>query len=131
MKTKIRQAVVCKKITLVDSHNAVYSQHIITGTSNKMIFGHHPTVWFTDKPLSGVISTSRIKYGMVSPQQAENPENRGYSCLQPGMKFERLNWMQEELLLQVLKQLKLNHKGKLPPLNSYKWELLHWVITAT
>jgi len=94
MKPKVRRAVVDKKITVVDGHNAVYSRHIITGMSGKMTFGHHPTVRFPDKSLSGVISTSRIKYGMVSPQQVENPENRGYSCLQPGMKFERLNRVQ-------------------------------------
>ena len=94
MKTKVRDAVVDKMITLVDGHHAVYCRHIIAGMSGKMTCGHHPTVRFPDKPSSGVITTSGIKYGMVSPQQVENPENGGYSCLQPGMKFERLNRVQ-------------------------------------
>ena len=94
MKTKIRKAVVDKMITLVDGHNAVYSRHIITGMSGNMSFGHHPILRFPDRPCSGAISTSAIKYGMTAPLAVENPENLGYSCLQPGTKFERLDRVQ-------------------------------------
>jgi len=90
MKTTVRRGRVDKRITLIDGHNAVYSQHILSGMSGLMNFGHHATLKFPDQPGSGVLTHSPIQFGMVSPT-AENPESFGYSLLKPGAKFSRLN----------------------------------------
>ncbi len=94
MKTKVRKSTVDKKITLINGHNAVYSTHIISGMSGEMTFGHHPVLRFPDSPGSGLISTSPFTYGMVSVLPVEKPEEKGYSCLKNGTKFQSLEKVQ-------------------------------------
>ena len=88
--TKVRPGLVDKRIWLVDGQNTVYSQHVVSGMSGPMDLGHHAMLKFPDAPGSGLVSTSRFLYGQVFPQPAELPENRGYSCLQPGAEFTSL-----------------------------------------
>lgn len=90
MKTAVRPGRVDKRITLLDGHNAVYCQHIASGMSGPMNFGHHATLKFPDHPGSGVLTHSPIQFGMVSPNASENPESFGYSILKPGAKFSQL-----------------------------------------
>lgn len=90
MRTSVRRGRVDKRITLRDGHNAVYCQHVVSGMSGPMNFGHHATLKFPDQPGSGVLTHSPIQFGMVSPQAAENPETFGYSILKPGAKFSQL-----------------------------------------
>jgi hypothetical protein len=90
MKTKVRKGRVDKRITLIDGHNATYSQHIISGMAGLMSFGHHATLLFPDEPGSGVISTSPFKLGQVYVEPTENPEEKGYSILKPGAEFKSL-----------------------------------------
>jgi hypothetical protein len=91
LKTKVRPGRVEKRITLVDGHNAVYCRHVISGMSGPMSFGHHATLKFPDEPGSGRLSTSPIRFGLVTPKPTEQPEARGYSILQPGAKFSSLD----------------------------------------
>jgi hypothetical protein len=55
-----------------------------------MSFAHHAMIKFPDEPKSGLVSTSRQIYGQVFPEPVELPENRGYSILKPGAKFDDL-----------------------------------------
>jgi hypothetical protein len=88
--TTVRRGRVDKRITLVDGHNAVYCQHVISGMSGPMDFGHHAMLKFPDQPGSGILTHSPVKFGMVSVRPLENPETFGYSMLKPGAKFASL-----------------------------------------
>lgn len=90
LKTKVRSVRVDKHICLHAGHNAVYQRHIISGMAGPMNFGHHAMLKFPDSPGSGRLSTSRFVRGYVAPLPLENPEDRGYSCLQPGTAFRSL-----------------------------------------
>lgn len=90
MKTKVRRGRVDKYVSVADGQNAVYQKHTISGMSGPMTFGHHPIIKFPDKRHSGVISTSPFKFGQVFVEPLESPENRGYSALAPGAKFDSL-----------------------------------------
>ncbi len=90
MQTSVRAGHVDKRITVLDGHNAVYCQHVVSGMSGPMNFGHHATLKFPDHPGSGVLTHSSIQFGMVSPTASENPETFGYSILKPGAKFSEL-----------------------------------------
>lgn len=91
MRTSVRRGRVDKRITVVDGHNAVYCQHVVSGMTGPMNFGHHATLKFPDCPGSGALTHSPIQFGMVNPTAPENPETFGYSILKPGAKFNRLN----------------------------------------
>src|SRR5439155_1832021 len=91
LRTRIRPGIVEKLIALPDDHDAVYQRHIVRRMSGPMCFGHHAMLRFPDEPGSGVISTSRFTYAQVFPRPVENPEKRGYSMLQPGAEFSRLD----------------------------------------
>jgi hypothetical protein len=91
LKARIRPGRVDKFITVRDGHNAVYCRHVISGMNGPMCFGHHATLKFPDHPGSGVLTHSPSRFGMVTPEPAETPETRGYSILQPGAMFRRLN----------------------------------------
>jgi hypothetical protein len=91
LNTTVRRGRVDKRITLVDGHNAVYCQHIVSGMSGPMDFGHHAMLKFPAQPGSGILTHSPIKFGMVSVQPLENPETFGYSMLKPGAKFNSLS----------------------------------------
>jgi len=90
MKASIRRGRVDKRITLLDGHNAIYCQHIVSGMNGPMNFGHHATLKFPDQPGSGVLTHSPIQFGMIPPDAPENPETFGYSILKPGAKFSQL-----------------------------------------
>jgi len=91
LNTTVRRGRVDKRITLVDGHNAVYCQHVVSGMSGPMDFGHHAMLKFPAQPGSGILTHSPIKFGMVSVQPLENPETFGYSMLKPGAKFNSLS----------------------------------------
>ena len=91
LKTTIRRGRVDKHITLVDGHNAVYCQHVISGMSGPMDLGHHAILKFPERPGSGILTHSPAKFGMVSVQPLEYPETFGYSMLKPGAKFSSLS----------------------------------------
>jgi len=90
LETKVRAGHVDKRICLIEGHNALYCQHVISGMSGLMNPGHHATLQFPDEPNSGLISTSPFVYGQVYPQPVEQPENKGYCCLKPGFEFDSL-----------------------------------------
>jgi len=88
--TKIRPGRLDKEISLWDGENTLYCRHVVSGMSGPMSLGHHAMLRFPDRPGSGRVSTSRLVYAQVLPRPFELPENRGYSCLQPGAVFESL-----------------------------------------
>lgn len=90
MNTTVRRGRVDKRITLVNGHNAVYCQHVVSGMSGPIDFGHHAMLKFPDQPGSGILTHSPVKFGMVSVRPLENPETFGYSMLKPGAKFASL-----------------------------------------
>lgn len=90
MDTAVRKGRVDKRISLVDGHHAVYSQHVISRMSGPMSFGHHATLKFPDEPGSGIVSFSPFRFGQVFVEPTERPENRGYSMLEPGYEFTNL-----------------------------------------
>ena len=90
LRTRVRTGRVDKRITLVDGHNALYCQHVISEMSGAMNLGHHAMLRFPDEPGSGVISTSRFKYGQVFPEPVECPAEGGYSILKPGAEIKTL-----------------------------------------
>ncbi len=91
LKTKTRRGRVDKKILLREPHNAIYSQHIVSGMNGLMCLGHHAMLKFPDQPGSGLVGTSPFVYGQVLPATFEHPEHGGYSCLEPGAEFESLH----------------------------------------
>ncbi len=90
MDSRMRKGRVDKRITLIDGHNAVYSQHVISGMTGPMSVGHHATLKFPDEPGSGIVSFSPFRFGQVFVEPTERPEARGYSMLQPGYEFTDL-----------------------------------------
>jgi len=91
LRPKVRTGRVDKYISLVDGHSAVYSRHVISEMSGPMNLGHHAILKFPDKTGSGRISTSPFRLGQVFTEPVERPENRGYSALVPGAKFDLLD----------------------------------------
>ncbi len=90
LQTKIRQGHVDKRIMLVDGHDAVYSQHVVSEMRGKMSFGHHATLKFPDEEGSGLLSTSPFEFGMTMPVITEDPAQGGYCALAPGYRFRSL-----------------------------------------
>ncbi len=91
LRTRIRRGRVDKYIVLADGHNAVYCRHVISEMSGPMNLGHHANLRFPDAPGSGLLSFSPWRFGQVWLEPTENPEQRGYSILKPGARFERLD----------------------------------------
>lgn len=83
MRTRIRAGHVTKTIRLVPGHCVVYQEHILTGLSGPMTFGHHPCLRFPDRPGAGRLSFSKFALGQVVPLPVEQPSERGYSILKP------------------------------------------------
>ncbi|HOQ85548.1 MAG TPA: hypothetical protein PLQ89_07490, partial [Phycisphaerae bacterium] len=88
MKTSVRKGRVDKRISVIDGHNAVYSQHVISQMSGPMNLGHHATLKFPDEPGSGYVTFSPYRFGQVFIEPTERPEERGYSILKPGYEFK-------------------------------------------
>ena len=91
LSTRIRTGHVDKFITLIDGQTVVYQKHIINGMRGRMSYGHHAMLRFPEQEGSGIISTSRFSYSQVFTEPLERPENKGYSILEPGACFDRLD----------------------------------------
>ena len=90
LKPKARKGRVDKRICLVDGHDAVYCQHVVSGGKGPMSYGHHAMLKYPDTPAGGYITTSRFLYGQTAPEPVEQPEGRGYSILKPNASFTSL-----------------------------------------
>jgi hypothetical protein len=91
LKTKTRPGRIDKFLRLRSGETALYCRHIISGMAGRMNLGHHAMLKCPDRPRSGTISTSTIKFAQVYPGLFEKPERKGYSILKPGAKFSRLD----------------------------------------
>ncbi len=88
--SRVPRGRVTKEITVRDGQHAVYSRHVLSGMSGPVTFSHHPMVQFPAEPGSGLIATSPIHFGQVSPSRAADPTKGGYSSLAPGAFFKSL-----------------------------------------
>src|SRR5690606_8974054 len=91
LQTKIRKGRIDKLLHLRPGETAVYCRHVLTGLQGEMNFGHHAMLKFPERPLSGRISTSAIRFAQVLPAAFEDPAHGGYSSLKPGAVFSRLD----------------------------------------
>ena len=91
LSTRIRPGKVDKLITLINGQTMVFQKHIINGMRGRISYGHHAMLRFPKQEGSGIVSTSRITHGQVFSEPLERPENRGYSILEPGACFDRLD----------------------------------------
>jgi hypothetical protein len=89
LRTRVRKGQIDKFLTLIDSHTALYSAHIISGMHGPMSVGHHALLKFPPAA-AGRISTSRFEHGQVLPSAFESPEGGGYQSLRPGAVFRSL-----------------------------------------
>jgi hypothetical protein len=90
LKTKVRPGRVDKKITLIPDQTVIYQEHIITGMTGSMNFGHHAMLKFPDRVGAGRLSTSARAHCQVFLDPVERPEQKGYSLLKPGAVFNDL-----------------------------------------
>jgi hypothetical protein len=91
LETKIRPGRVEKLIRLRKGETAVYCRHVLSGMAGKMSLGHHAMLQFPEMEGSGLIGTSPLRFGQVFPGAFEEPAQKGYSFLQPGAFFSRLD----------------------------------------
>lgn len=91
LSTRIRLGKVDKFITLIDGQTVVYQTHVVRAMRGRMNYGHHAMLRFPDEEGIGIISTSRFVYGQVFTKPLELPENKGYSILKPGARFDHLD----------------------------------------
>ncbi len=90
LRSRVRSGVVEKRITLVPGHTVVYQEHVISGMSGPMNFGHHAMLKFPDRPGAGRLSTSALIHRQTFIEPVEDPALRGYSLLKPAAVFEDL-----------------------------------------
>jgi hypothetical protein len=90
LEMRTRRGRVEKCLRLSEGQPIVYQRHVITGAKGPLSVGHHAMVKFPELAESGVVSTSRFVRAQVLPDAFEQPENRGYSALQPGACFRSL-----------------------------------------
>lgn len=90
LECKAREGRITKKLLIRDGHSAVYSTHLVEGFAGPVTMGHHPVLAFPDRPGAARISLSEFEFGMTVDRDFEQPENLGYTCLKPGVIFERI-----------------------------------------
>ncbi len=91
LKTKIQPGRVDKTLRLRCGETAIYCRHVISGMPGKMNLGHHATLKFPDEMESSLVATSPVSFAQVLPVAFEKPSERGYSSLNPGALFSRLD----------------------------------------
>lgn len=90
MRTSIREGRVDKIIQLAGGETTIYLQHVISGMSGRMTFGHHPNLRVPDG-MSARMSVERFLFGQVFPGRFEDSARGGYSILRPGARFTSLS----------------------------------------
>ena len=90
MDLSLQHGRVKKQIEIRENEPIIYSTHSFEGLSFKTPVGHHPTLIFPEEVGSGIIDFSPIKKAFTTPVPTENPENRGYSRLNPGIEITDL-----------------------------------------
>ena len=81
------KGVVEKRIGLGADSPVVYSEHVVRGWSGKIPLGHHAILQFPTGENTGVIDLSPPVAAFTHPTLVEEPANRGYSLLKPGVEF--------------------------------------------
>jgi hypothetical protein len=89
--TRVRPGRIDKRISLVDDHRAVYSEHVISGMEGPLSPGHHAMLAFPEDEGNGLLSTSPFVWARTAPEPLERPDRKGYSYLAPDASFERLD----------------------------------------
>ena len=89
--TAVRPGTVTKALSLVDGHNAIYSQHTITGFAGRVPLGHHATLAMPETDGGVRLATSAMRFGMTCPSLFSDPKQREYQALRPGAKWTDLS----------------------------------------
>ena len=84
---EIRKGRVRREVLVNDDETAVYVATSVQGMSGPMCFGNHAMLQFRSP---GLVSTSEFEVGQVFPGEFEIPAQGGYSSLEPGSRFQRL-----------------------------------------
>lgn len=89
--TKGRPGRITKRLSLVDGHDVVYSQHRIEGFAGRAPLGHHATLAMPESNGAVRIATSPYRFGMTCPSLFSDPRQREYQALLPGAKWTDLS----------------------------------------
>jgi hypothetical protein len=90
MNVKIRPGHVDKRVALVNGHNVIYQQHVISKMRGPMNVAHHPNIQFPDRPECGKIALSPFLFGCTAPVPVELPSQGSYTFLKSGVEFHDL-----------------------------------------
>lgn len=89
LKTKARPGKVTKILEVRREETNLFHSHFLQGYEGELCLGHHAMVDFRRNG-PGLISTSKLRLGQVSPVPLENPAQGGYYALKPGAWFRDL-----------------------------------------
>ncbi|MCG3149425.1 MAG: hypothetical protein PCFJNLEI_02887 [Verrucomicrobiae bacterium] len=90
VKVAVRPGVVDKRVGLVNGHNVVYQQHVLSGMTGPMLVGHHPNIQFPDRPESGKIVLAPFLFGRTAPTPTGDPALGSYPFLKNNVEFHDL-----------------------------------------
>ncbi len=76
-----------KRISICSDAPLIYQTHRIHDFQGKIPLGYHPTLKFPDEIGTGIIDISEPLTGFTTPIPVEDPQNRGYSCIQNGVEI--------------------------------------------
>jgi hypothetical protein len=88
LKTRARRGEIRQNLRLVDGHTAIYIEHALESMTGKMSVGRHLMVRCRSE---GRLTIGGFTYGRTPAEPIERPENRGYSLLSPGQRFDDLS----------------------------------------
>jgi hypothetical protein len=91
LQDRITSGKVTKTIELRSAETDLYCRHQLKGFSGAMNVGHHAMLSFPREAGPGQVLLSPWHQGRVAPRQFEAPERGGYSSLQAGAAFTRLD----------------------------------------
>lgn len=87
---KVRPGTVDKRVALLNGHNILYQQNVVSRMKGRMPVAHHPNIQFPDRPASGKIVLSPFLFGCTSPAPVETPEQGSYVFLKNNVEFHDL-----------------------------------------
>jgi hypothetical protein len=90
LQTQARPGRVTKTLSLVGGHNVVYCGHLLEGLAGRMCLSHHATLDLPEEEGSLLLSSSPVRFGLVSPRAAELNNRNEYYFPRAGARFKSL-----------------------------------------
>ncbi len=81
------KGVVEKRIGLGADSPVVYNEHVVRGWSGRMPLGHHAILQFPAGENTGMIDLAPPVAAFTHPTPSEDPANRGYNLIKPGVEI--------------------------------------------